>query len=84
MHLRTKAGLTQEQLSNLIGVSRQTYSAIESRQKEMSWNTFLSLIFIFDSIEKTHDFIRTINTFPDTLIERINKDIFEEVKYENR
>ena len=50
----------------------------------MSWNTFLSLIFIFDSIEKTHDFIRTINTFPDTLIERINKDIFEEVKYENR
>lgn len=31
--LRTKAELTQDQLAGLIGVSRQTYSAIECKQK---------------------------------------------------
>lgn len=76
--LRTKTGLTQEQLSNLIGVSRQTYSAIEVGHKKMQWSIFVTLIFVFDSIEKTHGFIRTLNLFPDSLISKINSNILEE------
>lgn len=76
--LRTKTGLTQEELSNLIGVSRQTYSAIEIGRRKMQWSVFVALIFIFDSIEKTHDFIRIIDLFPDSLISKINFNALEE------
>ena len=52
--LRAKAGISQEELSDLIGVSRQTYSAIERGAKQMSWSTFLSLILFYDCNQKTH------------------------------
>ena len=42
--LRAKIGISQSELSNIIGVSRQTYSAIETKKRDMSWNVFLSLI----------------------------------------
>lgn len=43
--LRTKAEISQEELANLIGVSRQTYSAIERKVRRMAWSTYLSLVF---------------------------------------
>lgn len=42
--LRAKADITQGEISNLIGISRQTYYAIETGQRTMSWNTYLSLL----------------------------------------
>ena len=45
--LRMKADITQEELAQIIGVSRQTYYAIENQKREMTWNTFLSLILFF-------------------------------------
>lgn len=34
--LRTKAEVSQEQLALVIGISRQTYSTIETKKKQMS------------------------------------------------
>jgi DNA-binding XRE family transcriptional regulator len=51
--LRAKIGLSQEDLSNIIGISRQTYSTIETGKRKMSWNTFLSIILVFAFNEKT-------------------------------
>ena len=65
--LRAKAGFTQEHLAELIGVSRQTYSAIEVKKKRMSWNTYLSLIFVYDNIASTKELIRKLGIFPDDL-----------------
>lgn len=45
--LRTKLGLTQEELGKLIGISRSTIIMFERKQRSMTWNTFLSLILIF-------------------------------------
>ena len=47
--LRAKADITQGEISNLIGISRQTYYAIETGQRTMSWNTYLSLLLFFDT-----------------------------------
>ena len=44
--LRAKIGLSQGELSDIIGVSRQTYSAIETRKRKMTWNTFLSIVLV--------------------------------------
>ena len=44
--LPKKLNLSQEELSELIGVSRSTIAVIEGRKKVMSWNMFLSLLMV--------------------------------------
>lgn len=73
--LRTKAEISQEELANLIGVSRQTYSAIERKIRKMAWSTYLSLILFYDHNQKTHRMIRQLSIFPQELIARINDGI---------
>lgn len=62
--LRTKLGTSQDELANLIGISRQTYSSIETKRKKISWGIYLSLVLIFDSNESTHDYLRKAELFP--------------------
>ena len=57
--LRSKAGISQGELANLIGVSRQTYGAIERGDREMTWNTYLSLVLFYDYNQKTHQMLTT-------------------------
>lgn len=45
--LRAKIGVSQEEVSNIVGISRQTYSSIETMKRKMTWNMFLSLVFFF-------------------------------------
>ena len=70
--LRAKAGISQEELSDLIGVSRQTYSAIERGAKQMSWSTFLSLILFYDCNQKTHQVLRSIKAIPQEVMLAFN------------
>ena len=70
--LRAKADVSQEELSNIIGVSRQTYSAIESGKRLMSWSAYLSLVFFFHEIKSTRDMIDGLNVFPADLFIKFN------------
>lgn len=70
--LRAKAEISQEEIANLIGISRQTYGSIERKARKMSWNTYLSLILFYDYNKKTHKMIRNISAFPHELIKRFN------------
>ena len=71
--LRAKAEISQEEIANLIGVSRQTYGSIERKARKMSWNTYLSLILFYDYNKKTHKMIRNISAFPHKLIKCFNE-----------
>lgn len=73
--LRTKAEISQEELANLIGVSRQTYSAIERKVRRMAWSTYLSLVLFYDHNQKSHKMIRQLSIFPQELIIRFNDGI---------
>lgn len=70
--LRAKVGISQDDLARLIGVSRQTFGSVERGERQMSWNTYLSLIMFFDYNEATHQMIRDISAFPEELIMRFN------------
>lgn len=70
--LRAKIALTQEELCEIVGISRQTYSAIETKKRKMSWNVFLSLIMFFTHNDKTASVIEHIGAFPDELRETFN------------
>ena len=73
--LRTKAEISQEELSNLIGISRQTYNAIERKVRRMAWSTYLSLVLFYDHNPKTHKMIRQLSIFPQERIVRFNDGV---------
>ncbi len=70
--LRTKAGISQDDLSNVIGVSRQTYGSIERGTQRLTWNTYLSLIYFYDSNKSTRDMLRGITDFPKRFYDILN------------
>ena len=70
--LRAKIGLSQDELSNIIGISRQTYNAIETRKRRMSWDTFLTLILLYGYNEKTATFVEAVGAFPPSLKSTLN------------
>ena len=69
--LRTKADITQEELAQIIGVSRQTYFAIENKKRQMTWNTYLSLVLFFDTNVDTHLMLRSVQAYPTDLMIRM-------------
>ena len=62
--LRAKVGISQEDIANTIGISRQTYGAYENGDRLMPWSIYLTLLFYFDYIPATHRFIRILELFP--------------------
>lgn len=73
--LRGKIGISQGDLARCVGISRQTYCAVEGKQRKMSWDTFLALSFFFDTHHGTHDMLRTVGAYPRELIERYNEGL---------
>lgn len=61
--LRARARVSQEQVAEKIGVSRQTYSSIETGKREMTWTTMLALIAYFQNNEQTKAMIDMIAGF---------------------
>ena len=45
--LRAKANLSQNDLADRLGFTRQTISAIEGKKRDMQWSTFSSLVLFF-------------------------------------
>ena len=70
---RVKAGISQAELCNIVGVSRQTYSAIETGKKKMMWPTYMALVFFFDSIDETREMLRNSPAYPQEILLRINE-----------
>lgn len=55
--LRSALNVTQEQIAFSVGMSRQTYSALELNKKKMTWNAFLSLFLFFMLNEKSRNLL---------------------------
>lgn len=73
--LRARIGITQEELANIIGVSRQTYYSLETGKREMPWSTFLAIIFVFNSVRETSEMIRELKIYPIDLVMRFNDEL---------
>jgi len=65
--LRTKLNMTQEELAKLIGVSRSTVIMFEKKQRQMTWNTFLSLILIFSKNSETNKLLIALDIYTNEL-----------------
>lgn len=65
--LRTMLQLSQAQLAELIGVGRQTLVAFETGKRTMTWNTFLSLLFVFSQREETKELLSVLGIYTNEL-----------------
>ena len=65
--LRARLGISQEEMAEKIGISRQTYNSIETGKKEMPWTTFLALIAVFQNNTETLRMLRMIDGIEDEL-----------------
>lgn len=65
--LRAKMGKSQADMGELIGVSRQTYSMIETQKKEMGWSVYMALILVFSTNPKTDELLEFSGAYPNQL-----------------
>ena len=70
--LRKRLGISQEELSEKVGVSR-TIAGIENKKRSMSWNMFLSLLLIFIKNEDTDRLLNVMGIYTDELNAFIKK-----------
>ncbi|MBP3393126.1 MAG: hypothetical protein J6M38_01295 [Lentisphaeria bacterium] len=62
--LRTKLKMTQEELANILDISRHTIIGIETQSRTMTWTTYLSLIYILKKFNETRDMVEILGLVP--------------------
>ena len=72
--LRTMLHLTQAQLAEIMGVTRQTLVLYETGKRVITWNTFLSLMFIFTQKRETRELLNILNIYTDEMKELYDND----------
>lgn len=65
--LRAVLRISQAELAREIGISRQTYSLIETGKQQMTWVTYMALIAYFGNIGKTRKALISLGLIEDTL-----------------
>lgn len=73
--LRKKLKLSQESLAHFIGSSRYTVMQIETKKRRMTWNTFLSLVLLFDKNDETAVLLRALEIYTDELDSMLKQPI---------
>lgn len=58
--LRARIRISQADLARGVGISRQTYSLIETGKQKMTWITFMAMIAFFGSYAKTKNDLITL------------------------
>lgn len=69
--LRAKLGVTQNELAEIAGISRQTILSLEKRQRGMTWNMFLALLYVFTANESTAPLVDLFQIRDDVLHQNI-------------
>lgn len=59
--LRAAIGISQGELAEYVGISRQTFCAIEQGKRQMSWSTFCALYLFFSSNSETYKLLKVNN-----------------------
>ena len=65
--LRAKLGISQDELGQIIGISRQTLSSIEVGKRKMTWCSFMAMIGFFTNNETIRLQLETVGILSNDL-----------------
>lgn len=66
--LRAKACLTQEELGEIVGLSRQSVAMIENKNRKLSWTNALAIVYVFTFNPETADMLKKFNIVSNDMI----------------
>lgn len=78
--LRAIIGISQDEMACLLGITRQSYSYMETGKRKMKWTTYMALIMFFGYNDKTKRMIEKIGCFPKELQEVLKIDKRMEIR----
>lgn len=70
--LRLLLGIRLDEMGDILGISENEYKSIESGKNELSWNQYLTLLFMFYYNGKTKNIMEPLGLFPQALQESIS------------
>lgn len=70
--LRSRLSLSQKEVADMVGTSRQTISLIERGAREMMWDTCMSLTLLFVSNPETRSLMPPLGIDIDALTDYLN------------
>ena len=69
--LRAAVGLTQEQLGEKLGVSRQTVVAIENKKTPLTWSMYLAIVCVFGQFKESEELSEKLELFSKEFIRHL-------------
>ena len=70
--LRTKMGISQNELADRIGYSRQTISAIERMENDMQWRMFSVIVPFFATDEEIYRLMLVMSILDEDVMTTLN------------
>ena len=69
--LRLLIGLSLEEAADIIGVSVGMYRQLENGSREITWEQYMSILFLYHYNMRTTDIVANLGLYPDSLKEKI-------------
>ena len=70
--LRAKSGISQNELADRLGFSRQTISAIEGQKREMQWSTFSTIVLFFSKDQEIYRLMLVMSIMDEDVMTMLN------------
>ena len=70
--LREKLKITQDELADRLGLSRQTISAIENEKRDMQWSTFSVIVLFFSKDDEIKRLMSAMEILDNGVCEILN------------
>jgi len=66
--MRHTLNVTQKELAERVGLTRQTIISFETRQRPLPWHTYLALVLYFQQYDISRDFMNKLGLFDSSLL----------------
>ena len=73
--LRMLLGLSADEMGTLLGISEGAYKSLESGKKEVSWDQYMALLFLFHYNERTTSVVDSLGLYPEPLKIRLREGL---------
>lgn len=73
--LRMLLGASPDEMGELLGISASTYKSLETGRKEVSWDQYLALLFVFRYNDRTSEIVDKLGLYPEPLQIRMKRGV---------